>query len=274
MKGKAQNQGINESFTYFYIITIIYFLHRRWEDGQKVVKQLEKPDRWEVHAAEQVLVTLGTLPPFTVVQQPTSLTAQKIGVGACLWDGAILLAAYLIAQPHYKFVGAKCIELGAGVGLVSAALASLGACVITTDIAKVLPLLEDNMVANGVLSTASSGPQGGWAEVAELEWGKEGWMQTVRLMADPPPDLVLAADCCYIDNDGVSPSTPAFVETCAGLCGPQTKVLVAFERRSSEVRRCFIEEAKKAFSYVEMIPVSQFPPSLRLEYCDIWELRL
>ena len=239
-----------------------------------MTKHLDKPDRWEVHAAEKVLVTLGTLPPFTVVQQPTSLTAQKIGVGACLWDGAILLAAYLISQPHYKFVGAKCIELGAGVGLVSAALAVLGARVTTTDIAKVLSLLEDNMAANGVLRSASSSLEGGWAEVEELEWGKEGWMKSVQIMADPPPDLVLAADCCYIDNDGVSPSTPAFVETCAGLCGPNTKVLVAFERRSPEVRKCFIEEAKKAFSHVEMIPVLQFPPPLRLEYCDIWELKL
>lgn len=25
-------------------------------------------------------------------------------------------------------------------------------------------------------------------------------METVRTLADPPPDLVLAADCCYIDQ--------------------------------------------------------------------------
>ncbi len=255
-------------FLYFYTFT-------RWEDGEKVTKRLEKPDRWEVHAAESVTVTLGPeLPPFTVVQSPLGLTAQKIGVGACLWDGAILLAAYLVAQPRYRFVGAKCIELGAGVGLVSAVLAKLGARVITTDILKVLPLLEENMEANGVLRTAASPPEGGWAEVEELEWGKENWLQRVAVMADPPPDLVLAADCCYIDNDGVSPSTPAFVETCAGLCGPNTRVLVAFERRSSEVRRCFIEEAKKTFRYAEMIPMSQLPVPLRLEYCDLWELKL
>ena len=38
----------------------------------------------------------------------------------------------------------------------------------------------------------------------ELEWGKEGWMDTVRRLADPPPDLVLAADCCYIDQVGLA----------------------------------------------------------------------
>ena len=155
---------------------------------------------------------------------------------------------------------------------MSAVLATLGAHVTTTDIAKVLPLLEENMAANNVLRTSSL--KSGWAEVAELEWGKEGWMQKVKNLADPPPDYILAADCCYIDNDGVSPSTPAFVETCAGLCGPHTRVLVAFERRSPEVRLCLIEEAEKVFRTVQMIPLTQLPLPLRLEYCDLWELRL
>ena len=34
----------------------------------------------------------------------------------------------------------------------------------------------------------------GWASAAELEWGREGWMDTVAKMADPPLDLVVAAD--------------------------------------------------------------------------------
>ncbi len=37
----------------------------------------------------------------------------------------------------------------------------------------------------------------------ELEWGKEGWMDAVRRLADPPPDLILAADCCYVDQVGL-----------------------------------------------------------------------
>lgn len=76
----------------------------------------------------------------------------------------------------------------------------------------------------------------GWAEAAELEWGKPGWLEgPVRLLADSGVDLVVAADCCYIDQDGASPSTPAFVETCAALCGPSTRCLVSFERRAPEV---------------------------------------
>lgn len=44
----------------------------------------------------------------------------------------------------------------------------------------------------------------------------------------------LTTTCSYIDQDGKSPSTPAFVETCAGLCGPSTRCLVSFERRAPE----------------------------------------
>ena len=99
-------------------------------------------------------------------------------------------------------------------------------------------------------------------------------MAGVARLAEVGVDLVVAADCCYIDQDGQSPSTPAFVETCAGLCGPVTRCLVSFERRAPEVRACLIQEARKRFRSVKQVPLAHVPPPLRLEYVDIWELRL
>ena len=83
-------------------------------------------------------------------KQPTGAAPPgcAAGVGACLWDGALVLAGYLAAQPRYKYVGLRCVELGAGVGLVGIALAMMGARCLVTDIAKVLPLLSDNLAAN------------------------------------------------------------------------------------------------------------------------------
>lgn len=190
--------------------------------------------------------------------------------------------------------------------------------------------------------------------------------RSVAPLAEAGVDLVVAADCCYIDQvgeagqgttdwdleldvwdtavlpapacmlpalpampaaschlaptagtprlqDGTSPSTPAFVETCAGLCGAKTRCLVAFERRAPEargagwarcsaargqqacstqhwppaaksrpslplppalqVRACLIQEAKKRFRHVKQVPLSAVPYPLRLEYVDIWELQ-
>lgn len=123
-----------------------------WEDGELVKKTLDAPDRWEVHSAEEVAVTLSDLPPFRVLQQPNQLVsggAGNVGVGACLWDGALVLAGYLATQPRYRYVGARCVELGGGVGLVGMALARMGAHCTVTDLAKVLPLLRRNLAANG-----------------------------------------------------------------------------------------------------------------------------
>lgn len=41
------------------------------------------------------------------------LNPDKLGVAAALWDGALVLAGYLAAQPAYKYLGA---DVGAGAG--------------------------------------------------------------------------------------------------------------------------------------------------------------
>jgi hypothetical protein len=222
-----------------------------------------------------VAVTLGPDVRLDIAQRPRALAADKVGVGACLWDGALLLAGFLAAAPRHRLLGARAVELGAGVGVAGLAAARLGARVVLTDLARVLPLLEENLAANGFADAAGRPvptSSGGSAEAAELEWGALGWRRRAAALCDPPLDYVLAADCCYVDGvDGAGPSTAAFVAAAAALSGPRTRVLVSFERRAAAVRAALLERARAAFGRVEAVPPRALPHPLRLENCELWE---
>ena len=75
--------------------------------------------------------------PLRLQQEPHALGAARMGVGACLWEGELLLAAYLASLPAHRFMGARVVELGSGPGLVGLMLARMGAKVVITDIEKV-----------------------------------------------------------------------------------------------------------------------------------------
>lgn len=52
----------------------------RWEDGQLVQKRLTEPNRWEVHSAEEVAVTLGDL-RLRILQQASALRYAAACIG-------------------------------------------------------------------------------------------------------------------------------------------------------------------------------------------------
>jgi predicted nicotinamide N-methyase len=266
-----------------------------WTDGERQVKTLvDGLDRWEVHCASRVAVTfsegtndnastsLDDAISLQVVQAPRALANEKVGVGACLWDGAIILSTYLACQPRHSFIGCGAVELGAGVGLLSTLLCKLGARkVYATDLAKVLPLLQENADANGCA--------GDVMEVMELEWGvdtdhlmradhlKESFGTSTAMEHDACPDLVIASDVTYHDNEaGVQPDTVEFVKLCRRLCGPHTEVLIGLERRSGAVRDAFIAEIEAQFDEVSMVDLRKvrgFPKDLVVEHIDVWRLK-
>ncbi|GLC37860.1 hypothetical protein PLESTB_001483900 [Pleodorina starrii] len=243
-----------------------------WEDGERYERQVERTDRWVLHTADELTLTVGEDKSVTIRQQPKAINATRMGVGACVWEGELFLAAYLASLPIYRYMGARVVELGSGPGLVGILLAKMGAKVHITDIEKVLPLIEVNIQSNGVGLKQRRGASEGFAVSEELEWGKEGYEAVVARLASEPVDWVLAADCCYIDQEGTSPSTPHFVRTCALLCGPATRCLVCFELRSSEVQRVFVEEASKAFAKVERLPPHSLPKPCQVEHILLYEL--
>lgn len=254
---------------------------KTWEDGQLVEQDIDTPDRWTIHASEQLSITFGDK-TVALQQRPQALNATRIGVGACLWEGELLLAAYLAEQPLHRYIGARCVELGAGPGLAGLLLARLGAHVVLTDKAAVLPIIEDNIKLNGL---APGAIDRGSAQVQPLEWGAPGYMDAVATLAADGVDLVIAADCCYIDNElppGESPSTAHFVAAAAGLCAARggggggaataSRCLVSFELRSQEVKDTFLREAAAAFKHVARVPPEKLPRGCRVQHIELYEL--
>jgi hypothetical protein len=76
------------------------------EDKQPVRGTLEGVDRAQTQAADLVTVQLQHGQPVTLKQNPTALKGSNVRVGACAWDGAYVLSAYLDAQPPGTFAGA------------------------------------------------------------------------------------------------------------------------------------------------------------------------
>ena len=265
-----------------------------WTDGARQVKTLvDTLDRWEVHCATALDVRFSEAPSqdatdtaddirLQVVQAPRALANDKVGVGACLWDGAIILGTYLACQPRHTYIGCGAVELGAGVGLLSTLLCKLGARkVYSTDLEKVLPLLQENADANGIPHDVM--------EVMELEWGvntdhlkraddlNESFGAIRGSGIGGYPDVVIASDVTYHDNEAsIQPDTIEFVKLCRRLCGPGTEVLIGLERRSGAVREAFITEIKKQFdivSKIDMRKVKGFPKDLVVGHIDVWRLQ-
>jgi hypothetical protein len=102
---------------------------------------------------------------LTLVQEG-DMNAQSGETGGVVWGGAFILAKFLehqAAQGSLEFSDTRCLELGAGCGLVGLSLATLGArSVVMTDQANVLPLLGSNAKRNGLANEC---------HILELLWG-------------------------------------------------------------------------------------------------------
>jgi predicted nicotinamide N-methyase len=177
---------------------------------------LQGLDRAQTQAAEQVTVTLTSQQAHksvTLKQNPTLLHAgSSTRVGAAVWDGAYVLAAWLDAQPPGSFAGLRCVELGCGLGLPGLVLARLGAAaVFLTDKPALLVGARGNAAKNKLLSSqpAANGSQqqqpqqpqqpGCVVQVVGLDWEQPESLAAAAatITAGGRVDLIVGSDCIY-----------------------------------------------------------------------------
>ena len=141
-----------------------------------------------------------------------------MGTSSVIWPPALLFSKHLCRNSSLV-KGKRCVELGAGVGLVGMVAAALGADVVMTDLEAGLPLLE----VNAARSTAAA--VGGSIKVAELFWGNE---QHIDALGRYTFDVVLATDVIY--HQGADVMT-ALVHSISELLSPEGACLLCYEFR-------------------------------------------
>ena len=103
------------------------------------------------------------------------------GIPGKVWDGGFILAEYLSLHPD-AVRGKRCVEVGAGTGVVGITAACMGASAVTlTDLAEHVSILEANLVTNrrAILAARgckNGGGEGEWddARAQALRWGHGG----------------------------------------------------------------------------------------------------
>lgn len=106
--------------------------------------------------------------------------------------------------------------------------------------------------------------------MVELEWGTRESRNTMDLLGTF--ELVLAADCMYVDQDGKSPSLPHFMAACRKLC--HGVCVLTFEDRGFNLREDFMREAHAQFTRVlRIMPEDMIiAEGLRIDHEEIYEL--
>lgn len=119
----------------------------------------------------------------------------------------------------------RILELGAGTGYVGIALANLlrKPCqVYITDLAQVVPLIEENVKLHYVKTNES-------AEIIvdRLHWGNS--TDASRLLSGGPFDLVVVSDCVYFPE-----LFGMLLDTLLDVCDASTRVVIGYKCRSLE----------------------------------------
>lgn len=255
-----------------------------WEDGKPFLKEnLIAPDRWDVQAADEVIITFPSrIGEIKLVQDPHSDE-----LGGYLWNSSMIFAFLLERLCNgdmrslfnenrlYSF-----LELGAGVtGLPAIALMKLGKHVIATDIPELIPQLQRNMEANRVDDI-----QHRHQLALELEWQEDADETFTRDVVHSFKqvgglDMIIMADCVYSEA-----SAKALAFTLHRICHHSIAV---FKRSPqvfciTEVRNEAAQEDFKRFASeyfcIRRVPESFWhfyvPEEFAADYINLYTLTL
>lgn len=119
---------------------------------------------------------------------------RGLTMGSHLWDSAIVIFHHfndIMASSSHANTSQVGVELGAGCGLTAVQMAKCGmfSHIYCTDIARQIPLIEENIFYNGVCSLVTA---------HELDWCEKNSLDRFQgILSDQNIDTIFAADVLY-----------------------------------------------------------------------------
>ncbi|TPX60240.1 hypothetical protein PhCBS80983_g01901 [Powellomyces hirtus] len=209
--------------------------------------------------------------PLIVQQDPSGNLGG--GQGATVWDSGLCLAKYIekrLKKDPQLLLGARVLEIGSGTGLVGLAVAMMGAGSTTsvelTDMPIAIPLLDKNTatVRQAFAEHAFEVPS---MTVSPLLWGNEADAVSLRSKEEKPPSHVLISDCFYAPK-----LYEALNATLSAVCGPETLVWIAYEKRDFSLEMDFWQLFGKTFRFAN-VPESEQDDMYKSEDIFLFEAK-
>jgi 16S rRNA G966 N2-methylase RsmD len=194
-----------------------------------------------------------SIPVVKVCQNPS----PQLGHAGTVWDAGLVLCAFLESAEGVKLIkDSKCIELGAGTGIVSLVAASRGATeVLVTDLSACVPFIRQNIGMNVLESSVCKAEVLDWNETSKADSFAHAF------------DWVLCADCVYDPSlvDGL-------IRTVLAL-NPKRGVIISNERREADsnasAERSFIKSLYEAGFAGKAVHKDVIRPDWRCEDIDV-----
>ncbi|KAI9221024.1 putative methyltransferase-domain-containing protein [Blastocladiella britannica] len=190
--------------------------------------------------------------------------------GTTVWPAGETLCYFFYAmlqKTPTAVRGKTVLELGAGTGILSAALGLMGARVTATDMAE--PVILDNLRANIARNATSATDQNTYAvSVHAHNWGTVPSDPVLRPSEGTDWDYVVAADCVYT----LEP-LPLLLASIDAVAGPKTVVFVAMERRDPVVSDQCVERAKALGFDVAKVPRNKLNRAVAHESMEVYKMK-
>tara|TARA_B110001452_G_scaffold179507_1_gene150669 strand:- start:2573 stop:3493 length:921 start_codon:yes stop_codon:yes gene_type:complete len=188
---------------------------------------------------------------LTIQQDPS-----VVGTGGCVWETAYLMAQWLqprLDELQRDGLPLRCLEVGAGCGLLGVALAHAGCDVLLTEQESAMANLSANVAAN-----APPEASGGACAAASLSWIDDGELEAVA--ARGPWQVLVGTDVVY-KAELVRP----LLRTLWRCADSETKCWLCLQERDADAHATLLRLAPCFFRRVAPVPLDGLSFSEELE---------